>query len=364
MRWLSKRHDVKLLPVYRNEFALAEAGDIAADLAARVAPHVHLGPSMIEPAPVGMLRRFHGFKSARSLGPDVLEATAGSDWVWFSYPPAVANRELLDALRRRGARVSWDWDCLSLLSARTTRHHGFTPRAAVAAAATLSCVSYERRYLRRLDVLTAPCLPDARCLQRTTGRNVLLLRAAVDLSCFAEPRGTHAESPTAVFIGSSWGPNVDGIRWVLRNVWPEVSRRMPSARLRIAGRGMTSQLLGETPPGVDIVGEVADVTTELARARVVLSPIFYGSGIPTKLLEAGASAKATLTTRYCDRALGGSGFHVSDDALSWQHALLRLLRDPGAAADLGERGLRAIEQRWSVAAWNDDMERVETAVAS
>jgi glycosyltransferase involved in cell wall biosynthesis len=288
----------------------------------------------------------------------------GFDWVWISYPPIVADVDVVTEFRRRSTRVSWDWDCLSLLNARAARHSGRTARAAAFALRSLTCLHYERYRLARLDLLSVPGPVDAAHLRRTTGREVQVLRAAVDCAHFRPALIRDAKQPVALFIGSRWGPNVHGIRWVLREVWPDVSRRMPTARLRIVGRGMTAEVIGDVPAGVEVVGDVPDVTLELAQARAVLCPIFYGAGIPTKLLEAGASGKATLTTTYCERALGGSGFRSADDPQSWREDLLRVLGDAHLAREWGTRGHAVIARDWSVEAWENDMAQVERAIGS
>lgn len=362
LQWLSERHDVTLLPVYRDHRAYAAAADAAGHLAESISHKVALGAAMVQPETLSWTHRVYDITTARALRPEFLAATDGFDWVWFCYPPIVADPVILSTLRKRGTRVSWDWDCLSLLNSRAVRHGGLTLAAAASAVRAVASVHYEHRYLRKLDVLTVPAMADAKWLRRTTGREVHFLRAAVNVSDFAAARSADAHAPIALFVGSAWGPNIHGIRWLLRNVWSQVADRVPAARLRIVGRGMTSELLGQVPRTVEIVGEVPDVCAELARARVVLSPIFYGAGIPTKLLEAGASGKATVTTTYCDRALGGSGFVVSDKPRSWQRSLVALLTDGALAHRLGERGYCAIERNWSVDAWKNDMAQVEAAV--
>lgn len=362
LRWLNGRHDITLLPVYRRGRAHPSTDDAAADLIARVGAGAVLGTPLFEPPELTRVQRVLDVGTARRLGPELLAATTDFDWVWISYPPIAAAAATIAEFRRRGTRLSWDWDCLSLLNARAARQSGFNMRTVVFALRGMTCLHYERRRLARLDVLSVPGPVDAMQLRRTTGREVHVLRAAVDLSQFHEAFVSEAQEPHALFIGSRWGPNVHGIRWVLRNVWPEVSRRLPRARLRIVGRGMTADVLPDVPPNVDIVSDVEDVAVELAAARVVLCPIFYGAGIPTKLLEAGASGKATVTTTYCDRALGGSGFMVADDPTSWRDYLVRVLADPGLARARGVQGYEVVARNWSVQAWERDMSEVERAM--
>jgi glycosyltransferase involved in cell wall biosynthesis len=166
----------------------------------------------------------------------------------------------------------------------------------------------------------------------------------------------------AVFVGSRWPPNIYGVGWVMARVWPEVAARLPNARLRVVGRGLTADLWPSVSSRVEIVGEVPDVRVELAHARVVLCPVFFGAGVPTKLLDAAASGKPALTTTYCSRVLGASPFEASDDPGYWQERLVALLENPDEARDAGARALAYAYANWDEASWAEDMAAVERAV--
>jgi glycosyltransferase involved in cell wall biosynthesis len=147
----------------------------------------------------------------------------------------------------------------------------------------------------------------------------------------------------------------------MTNVWPGVARRLPDARLRVVGRGLTADLWPRVGSQVEIIGEVPDAAVELARARVVVCPVFFGAGVPTKLLDAAASGKPALTTMYCSRVLGGSPFEASDDPGFWQDRLVALLENPAEARAAGARALAYAHANWDETSWAEDMLAVERA---
>lgn len=136
-----------------------------------------------------------------------------------------------------------------------------------------------------------------------------------------------------------WWPNREGLDWLLAEAWPRVRRERPTARLKLAGRGMADFARGRSWPGVDVEGEVPDSTAFLRSAQVVVVPVLSGSGVRVKVIEAMALGRAVVATPRAVEGLGGiePGRHLllgaGADGLA--EALLRALGDPGLAARIG-----------------------------
>jgi sugar transferase (PEP-CTERM/EpsH1 system associated) len=221
-----------------------------------------------------------------------------------------------------------------------------------------------------------------RCLERplpTWARGVLLTSTAevdlyrqfaddgpiysinngVDLDYFrpAPP----AEGASCVFVGAlDYRPNVDAACWFCREVWPDVVRRRPDARLVLVGRQPVPAIrrLGELP-GVIVVGQVPDVRPHVAEATVVVAPLRIARGVQNKVLEALAMAKATVAS---SAALGGiravSGQHLlaADSPAEWVDALLRLFDHAELRRTLGTAGRRYVEEQHS---WDSRLQPLE-----
>ncbi len=98
--------------------------------------------------------------------------------------------------------------------------------------------------------------------------------------------------PYALFVGGGFYANRDGIRWFARHVAPRLA--IPT---RVVGRGLddlATAFAGNAH--VNIVGAVDDVGPWYRDARVVVAPIFDGSGMKTKVGEALMYGKRVIGT--------------------------------------------------------------------
>jgi sugar transferase (PEP-CTERM/EpsH1 system associated) len=173
----------------------------------------------------------------------------------------------------------------------------------------------------------------------------------VDLEYFQpQPEGS---GQRCVFVGAlDYRPNVDGACWFCREVWPEIHRRRPGARLALVGRRPAPAVrrLADVP-GVDLVGQVPDVRPYLAGAAVAVVPLRIARGVQNKVLEALAMARATVAS---PQALEGLRARPGHDLLTacsprdWIEAVGLLLADPDIRERLGSAGRRHVERyhRW------------------
>ncbi len=156
-----------------------------------------------------------------------------------------------------------------------------------------------------------------------------------------------AASPTAAFVASlGWAPNVDAATWFCGSVWPEVVRRLGSARLLLVGRDPAPAVVGLGDHSVEVSGTVPDVRPFLARARIAVAPLRSGGGTRLKILEALDAGRPVVATSVALDGLEdlvGRGVVVADSASSMADAVVELLGDGDAAARLGRAGHEAVE---------------------
>lgn len=102
------------------------------------------------------------------------------------------------------------------------------------------------------------------------------------------------------FFGDyGWYPNLDGLFFILNSVWPGIHKAIPSAKLYVAGRNATKELvdLCKNTPGVVFFGEVDDINVFLEPVSFVLSPIRIGGGIRLKVIEGMACSKVVIVNQ-------------------------------------------------------------------
>ncbi len=158
-----------------------------------------------------------------------------------------------------------------------------------------------------------------------------------------------------VFTGTmDYRPNVEGVCWFVREVWPELKRRMPELTFTIVGRNPARPVrrLAKTP-GVNVTGSVPDVRPYLAAAGVAICPLQMARGVQNKVLEAMAMGKAVVVS---PAALEGLEAEVGVDLLKadtpdeWRERILQLVSDDVFRDRLGHTARQTVERkyRWSV----------------
>ena len=168
-----------------------------------------------------------------------------------------------------------------------------------------------------------------------------------------QPRPTDPapDGRTVLFFGLlSTVPNVDGVTFFLREIWPRVAEARPDARFAIVGADAPPAITAHAGPRVTIVGPVDDLRPHLAAAAAVVVPLRLGSGTRLKIVEAWAMARPVVST-----ALGAEGLEaepgrhllIADDPAAFARAVVRVLDEPALAAELGRSGRALAAERYS-----------------
>ncbi|MEM6800052.1 MAG: glycosyltransferase family 4 protein [Bacteroidota bacterium] len=125
------------------------------------------------------------------------------------------------------------------------------------------------------------------------------------------------EHQSIFYIGAlDWGPNVEGIRWFLRYVWPIIHKNYPEVKFYIAGRRMAPDFLRKPMDNVVLMGEVDESEPFIKSHGVMVVPLLSGSGLRIKIVEAMAYGKAVVATSMAAEGLGafhGNQILIADD---------------------------------------------------
>ncbi len=139
----------------------------------------------------------------------------------------------------------------------------------------------ERERLRRADLVVAiQSIEQDELRALAPDRKVIRVGVDFEVDREAAPAG----EPMVCFVGSGNPRNVKGLRDFLRLAWPRVRRRVPAARLLVAGHVCAAESAGQA--GVELLGPVDDLASLYRRSRVVVNPSVAGTGLKIKTLEA------------------------------------------------------------------------------
>lgn len=89
------------------------------------------------------------------------------------------------------------------------------------------------------------------------------------------------------FIGAyNWKPNFDAVLYLIHELFPRILKINPNAKLHIAGSYTPKSLYQFQNPSIIIHGKVSSVKDFMKKHGILLAPIFSGSGVRIKILEA------------------------------------------------------------------------------
>lgn len=199
--------------------------------------------------------------------------------------------------------------------------------------------------LRRFEAEVAGCFdaiaaitePDRRQWAALAGPPVrtAAVPAGVDRARFRPDPYLSPQPRTVGLIGSlNWQPNLEGVRWLLDEVWPLVRERLPDLTLHIAGSSPPDWLRQLRAPGVVVHGFVPSAAAFMQQHPLLLVPLLSGGGMRIKIIEAMTLGRCVLTT-----TVGGEGIEaepgrewlVADTPAAWVDTLVRCF---GPQADL------------------------------
>lgn len=153
--------------------------------------------------------------------------------------------------------------------------------------------------------------------------------------------------PVVAFIGAmDYRPNVDGVAWFAKNVWPRVAREVPGAEFLIAGRNPTAQVRAlKDIHGVTVLGEIASVEEVLPRTRVFVAPLRMARGMQNKVLEAMAHRRPVVATRAVADGLlpaHGQRLIVEDQPIPFADRVVQLLHHSRRTDEIADNGYRYV----------------------
>lgn len=189
---------------------------------------------------------------------------------------------------------------------------------------------------------------------------VVLAPHPIESDASTSPALRHEKrAPIALFVGSTNGPNLDGMTWFKDEVWPLVLAQMPEAQLHVAG---DICILDNWPENSVRLGRVDDLSTCYVEAAVAVVPIRFGSGLKIKLVEAlgyGVPVVATHSATQGVPPFPDGVLRIASDAQGFADAVVQALQnmDPEislkisgyirsnfAAATVGARIINALDQ--------------------
>ena len=236
----------------------------------------------------------------------------------------------------------------------------------VAQAEVRASVKFEKAALKSAHAVVAISTEDATHFDQLAGIHAHVVPMVLPFERRERPR---TATPNLCYVGNlRWHPNVAGLDWFCRDVWPKIRARVPDATFEIAGVGLKTDASGKPRvphawqvPGVTTVGFLEELEPLYQRSLAMLAPVFGGSGVRVKMLEGFRAGMPVVTTP--DGAFGlplsdGNQALVAEDPDAFAERVERLVKDEALRQRIREGGYAYLETYHSLRVAQDVMRKV------
>jgi glycosyltransferase involved in cell wall biosynthesis len=154
-------------------------------------------------------------------------------------------------------------------------------------------MDYERTVIKKMDSIIFISEIDANWFKETPIRKSTTIPFAINTI-----NEDYSPKEKSIFhIGSmDWKANTEGVKWFLDKVFPLVIEQKEDVDLHLAGRNMPKFFYNLANKNIVIDGEVEDAETYMKKNNLMIVPLWTGSGIRIKILEAMALGKTIIST--------------------------------------------------------------------
>lgn len=217
--------------------------------------------------------------------------------------------------------------------------------------------SLEAKLIARQEKSVAPRFKNRFIIAETDGdylqrekivNQLTLLKNGVDTE-FYVPRDI-PKKYDIVFVGNmSYHPNIIAAEYLVEHIVIPMRKKWQSLKVLIAGADPVASVRQLSGNGVEVSGFIEDIRDAYASGKIFVAPIFAGSGMQNKILEAMSMQLPCITSTQVIEAIGDvtNLLFKADDATEFIEHIERLLLNEAERQHVGMKCRKYIEQHLS-----------------
>lgn len=220
---------------------------------------------------------------------------------------------------------------------------------------------YERAIFDYFEHKVIISAQDARYIHHPNRDSMVVIPNGVDESFFNYPETTPEFD--LLFAGNfSYPPNIEAACYIVNELLPALKKRGFSPKVLLSGASPHPRVRALASADVHVSGWVNDIRESYARSRIFVAPMFIGTGLQNKLLEAMAMGLPCVTTSLANNALkatDGENILLAEETIEFVEKIVVFLTEPATFVEIGNKGRDFVRLNYT---WNNQNDRLATLI--
>jgi polysaccharide biosynthesis protein PslH len=222
---------------------------------------------------------------------------------------------------------------------------------------------WEQKALRNCSICLTVSNNDAQEIRKLfPGKPVFVIPNGVDTDWFNPDEGLGSSRSGLLFFGNlDYAPNIDALFFFNREILPLIRKECPNITLSIVGSNAHEEIkaLGDQK-GINYIGFVEDIRTNLWRAAINIVPLRNGGGTRLKILEAMAAGLPIVSTSIGSEGLNienGKNILIADTPEQFVKCIIMLNQQPELKNMIAQNARKLVVEEYD---WKNIVPRLES----
>lgn len=207
--------------------------------------------------------------------------------------------------------------------------------------------NYERHIFEYFEEHIIISEQDRNYIYHNKSNEISIVKNGISKYFFKERTNT-IKKYDLIFTGNmSYPPNIAAANYIVKKVLPLFNTEV---KFLISGVNPHHSVRKLASTSIEITGWVEDITESYVKSKIFIAPMFLGTGLQNKLLEAMALGIPCVTTTMANTALGAipeESILIADNEFEFKHQIDRLLKDRVLYENIQKNALSFVQQHFS-----------------
>jgi len=213
---------------------------------------------------------------------------------------------------------------------------------------------YENRIYDYFNHHTIISEQDKNKIHHPLNKKIVVIPNGID-DFFLEHTCRQKKEYDIVFVGNlSYPPNVKSCRYIINQILPIFRQKGRKVKVLLSGANPSPKILklAKNNKNVEVIGWVDDIRMSYCKGKVFVAPLFIGTGLQNKILEAMALNIPCVTTNLVNNALNSTPSNeimIADTAEDFYSKIVALIDDKKLSDAIANNAYKYVKLNFN---WN------------